>query len=308
MSKAVVVRVPASSANLGCAFDCAALALQLYLEVEAELRPQGDLSIRYHGATPERVTLDETNLITRILRQRLGEWGLPQGLRLEIHNQIPIGVGLGSSAAAIIAGLLAAHRLADRPPADDDILTRAARLEGGHPDNVAAAWLGGFTLAVQTGERVRAWSCPVSNALQMVLVTPDYALPTEKARAVLPAHYSRAESVHNLQRAAVLAAQFFSGQMKLAPFLFEDQFHQPYRAPLIPGLIEVLRLEHPSLAGICLSGAGPSVLAFVNDDPEVVGRLICATLDKHGVRAEARVLAADNAGAKGWTEARQATR
>jgi homoserine kinase len=300
MPQAVSVRVPATSANLGCAFDCAGIALQLYLQVSAAPRADGGLSIKYQGVTPERIPFNESNLIARTMRDLLLEWKHPEGLDLEIANQIPIGVGLGSSAAAIIAAIAASLRLAGRAASDDDVLSIAARLEGGHPDNVAAAWHGGFTLAVQTGERVRAWSCPVPDATGLVLVIPDYALPTEKARGVLPAQYTRTDSVHNLQRAAALAAQFFSGRMALAPFLFEDRFHQPYRSALIPGLSDVLRLEHPALQGVCLSGAGPSILGFVRGDTEGVGRLICTTLQKHGVRAKAQNLAVDNLGAKGW--------
>jgi homoserine kinase len=300
MPQAVSVRVPASSANLGCAFDCAAIALQLYLELRARFRDDGSLSIQYHGATPDRVPLDESNLVARTMQELLQEWGYRQGIDLEIRNQIPIGVGLGSSAAAIIGAIATAHRLAGRSAKDDEVLSRAARLEGGHPDNVAAAWHGGFTIAVENGHRIQTWSCPVPETPRLVLVIPDYPLPTEKARAVLPSQYTRAEGVHNLQRAAALAAEFFSGHLDLAPFLFDDRFHQPYRAALIPGLEKVLRLQHPALAGLCLSGAGPSVLAFARADGEDIGRLIVKTLEECGVRAETRLLAADNVGAKRW--------
>jgi homoserine kinase len=174
-------------------------------------------------------------------------------------------------------------------------------LREGHPDNVAAAWHGGFTVAVNEGERVIAYSCPVPEDLQLVLVVPNYALATEEARAVLPSQYSRADAIHNLQRATVLAAQFFSGKTDFHAEFFEDRWHQPYRAPLVPGLADVLRTRHPDVLGICLSGAGPSILAFVRSDPAAVGELIRQTLAQHGVEAQPYVLAADNRGAKGWS-------
>lgn len=301
MTPSVTVRVPASSANLGCAFDCAAIALQLYLTLRVGFRDNTNLSIQYRGVTPERVPLDENNLIVRVIRDLLREWKIHRGLELEIDNQIPIGVGLGSSAAAIIGAIVAAHRLAERAAEDEEVLSRAAKWEGGHPDNVAAAWHGGFTVAVQTDHHIQAWSCPVPETVRLALVIPDYPLPTEKARAVLPSHYSRSESVHNLQRAAALAAQFFSGHMHLAPFLFDDRFHQPYRAALIPGLDKVLRLRHPDLEGVCLSGAGPSLLAFVRGNAEEVGGQIVRILEDHSIRSELRVLAPANLGAKDRT-------
>jgi homoserine kinase len=300
MPQRISVRVPATSANLGCAFDCAALALGLYLDIHATPRRDGEVMVRYSGVNPERIPSDETNLIARTMRGTLEAWNKQRGFDLEIENQIPVGVGLGSSAAAIVGALAACHWLADTTLLDEDLVSRATKLEG-HPDNVAAAWHGGFTVSVQDEGRVLSYSCPVPDTLQLVLVIPDYALSTEKAREVLPAQYSRADAVHNLQRAVALAAQLFSGKPELHRTLFDDRWHQPQRAPLMPGLGEVLACKHPDLLGICLSGAGPSVVAFVRANGEAIGEELCQTLRAQGVGALVQVLPADNLGAKGWS-------
>lgn len=299
MSERISVRVPATSANLGCAFDCAALALSLYLNLHVTPRSDGTVSVRYQGVNPERISVDQNNLVVRTISSTLESWGKNRGFDLEIDNQIPVGVGLGSSAAAIVGALAACHWLADRPLSDEVLVSLATRLEG-HPDNVAAAWHGGFTVAVQHQEGTLACSCAVPDSVRLVLVVPDYPLPTEKARQVLPAYYSRAEAIHNLQRAVMLAAQFFSGKARFHPECFADRWHQHYRATLIPGLSEVLSLSHPEMQGVCLSGAGPSILAFARRDAPAIGELICQTLARHGVNAQTRILAADNEGAKGW--------
>ena len=300
MSERFSVRVPATCANLGCLFDCAALALGLYLDLHVDPRSAGNVSLHYTGVNPERIAAGSNNLVACVMGETLESWGQRRGFDLEIHNRIPVGVGLGSSAAAIVGALTACHRLAARPLFDEEVVTLATRREG-HPDNVAAAWHGGFTVAVNEGERVLAYSCPVPEELQLVLVVPNYALATQEARAVLPSQYSRADAIYNLQRATVLAAQFFSGKTDFHPEFFEDRWHQPYRAALVPGLTEVLSTKHPDVLGICLSGAGPSILAFVRDNAATVGELIRQTLAQRGVEAQPYVLAADNLGAKGWS-------
>jgi homoserine kinase len=300
MPQRISVRVPATCANLGCLFDCAALALSLYLDIYVTPRQDGAVTVSYRGVNPERIPTDETNLIARTISTTLQSWNKKRGFDLEIENQIPVGVGLGSSAAAIVGALAACHWLADTTLYDEELVSLAMRLEG-HPDNVAAAWHGGFTVAVRQGERVLAYSAPVPETLQLVLVIPDYALPTEKAREVLPDQYSRADAIHNLQRAAALAGQLFSGKADFHPGFFDDRWHQPFRASLVPGLSETLKLQHPDLLGVCLSGAGPSILAFVRGDAAGIGELIRQTLAQQGIEAEARVLAADNRGAKGWS-------
>jgi homoserine kinase len=300
MFQRISVRVPATSANLGCLFDCAGLALALYLDLHVTPRADALVTVGYRGLNPDRIPTDETNLIARTISETLRGWNTPRGFDLEIDNQIPVGVGLGSSAAAIVGSLAVCGWLADRPLPDEELLRLAARREG-HPDNVAAAWEGGFTISARHGDDIIAYSCPVPDTLQFVVVVPDYALPTEKARAVLPAEYSSADAVHNLQRAAMVVAQFFSGKASFRPWFFDDRMHQPYRAHLVPSLAEALSFTHPNLLGTCLSGAGPSVLALVNGNAEGVARGIQDALAGREIATQAYTLRADNRGAKGWT-------
>ncbi|TAM82239.1 MAG: homoserine kinase [Acidobacteria bacterium] len=294
------VRVPATSANLGCAFDCAALALNLYLDIHVTRRSDLGVSVHYKGVNPDRIPSDESNLIAASIKKILLRWGKDYGFNLEINNQIPVGVGLGSSAAAIVGAIAAAHWLTERALYDDELVSLATEIEG-HPDNVAAAWHGGFTVAMQENQHVWSYSSPVPDLFHVVLVIPDYALPTEKARAVLPPQYLRADVTHNIQRAAVLAAQMFSGKVDFHPDLFDDRLHQPYRAGLVPGLKEVLTMRHSSLYGLCLSGAGPSILAFTKGSSPEVGEAICQVLREKGVESSYSVLVPDNRGAKGWS-------
>jgi homoserine kinase len=300
MAETISIRVPATSANLGCLFDCGALALGLYLDARVTPREDREVTVQYRGETPERIHSGRENLIARTLIETLEDWGAPRGFDLEIDNQIPVGVGLGSSAAAIVAALAAARWVAYHNLTDEEIISLGARLEG-HPDNVAGAWEGGFTLAAQADGRVEAYSCPVPDSLQFALVVPDFALPTEKARAVLPEAYARADAVHNLQRAAAMVAQFFSGRTDFRQEMFEDRWHQPYRASLVPSLSEALAFRHPDVRGVCLSGAGPAILAFVRGDALGAGQALQELLAKHGVESRPYALSADNRGAKGWS-------
>jgi len=299
MEERISVRVPATSANLGCAFDCAALALKLYVDIHVTPRADRAVTIRYTGVTPERISTGSDNLIARTIWGTLESWNKTRGFDLEIENQIPVGVGLGSSAAAIVGSVAACHLITNRPLWDAELLTLATRLEG-HPDNAAAAWLGGFSVALDEGGRILSFSCPVPDSVHIILVIPDYPLRTEEARAVLPEEYSRADAVHNLQRAVALAAHFFSARPAFRRSFFDDRFHQPHRATLVPGLTAVLEHRHPDLQGVCLSGGGPSVIAFARANPEAIGEEIRQVLAQNGVESEVRCLSADNLGAKGW--------
>jgi homoserine kinase len=292
------VVVPASSANVGCAFDCAAIALNLYLRASATLSKSG-FEVTYRGANADQIPRDASNLILKAMQSAASivHASLP-AVQLDVQNDIPLGVGLGSSAAAIVAGVLLGGKLSGNELSFADALRVAAEIEG-HPDNVAAALHGGFVLAAtpQDAASVLVAKANVSQALDFVAVIPDIPLPTENARAVLPAQYSRRDVVANLQRTALLAANFFSGG-ELSPELFRDALHQPYRSLLVPGIAECLAFRHAGLAGVFLSGAGSAVMAIVRHSSREIGDALVGEFQRKGTAARSLELKADNSGAK----------
>jgi len=293
------VTVPATSANLGSGFDTAAVGLDLHLRLTARRTPGPELTATYRGPQPAAVPLDGSNLIFRAMAAGLDRGGeVPLGLHLNIDSDIPIGVGLGSSAAATVAGLLLAGLLSEDRASSELILELAAAIEG-HPDNVAAALLGGFVVAADTGSGILARRADLDLDLKFVVVTPEQPLSTRLSRAVLPDSYDRKDVVWNLQRVALLTASLFSGGSGLRPELFEDRLHQSQRATLVPGLAECLEARHSDLLGVFLSGAGSSVVAVARKSTEEIAALLIDAFSSAGVSSVSRVLAPDNLGAHG---------
>jgi homoserine kinase len=281
----ITVRVPASSANLGPGFDALGLALSLYLE--CRFRPSEKLEIRVSGRDAEMIPCGPENLIWQTV-ERVAEdvrCSVP-AIELEINNDIPLGKGLGSSAAALTAGVVIANHLLGLGWKPLRILDEAARIEG-HPDNVAACVLGSIVAsAIDSGGVARAVRIELPERFGIAVVVPDFALPTVEARSVLPENYSKADTVFNVQRSALLIAALATGTKSAFPAALEDRMHQPYRTKLIPGLEEILRLRAPGLLGCALSGAGPSVLVFYEKDrPEVCG-LVRKIFALHGKESE----------------------
>jgi len=289
------VIVPASSANLGCGFDCLAVALRLYLRARARWGGRR-LELVYRGAHAERVPLDRRSRLLQALAQTARALGrpCPRG-RIEVSSEIPVGVGLGSSAAATLAGILLGCEACGREPEEEFVLPLAARIEG-HPDNVAAAWRGGLVAVCPHDGGLHVERIAVPEWLEFVAVIPDRPLPTVQARAVLPQRYGRAQVVATLQRLAVVVASCFSGRFELTPELFADRLHQPYRTRLIAGLEEGLNWRTPDLDGVYLSGAGPALVALTQSNGERLGQQLAALLRRHGIAAEVRRLKADNGG------------
>jgi homoserine kinase len=213
--------------------------------------------------------------------------GMPMpAIELEIDNQIPLGKGMGSSAAALTAGVVIADRLLGLGWRPLRILDEAARLEG-HPDNVAACVLGSIVAsAIDSGGAVRAVRLELPARFGIALVVPDFVLPTSEARAVLPSSYSREDTVFNVQRSALLIAALAAGSISAFPAALEDRLHQPFRVPLVPGLGDILKLRAPGLLGCALSGAGPSVLVFYERGYEAVCDLVVQIFQLHGHAAE----------------------
>ncbi|SRR5258708_7549686 len=292
------VTVPATSANLGPAFDCGGLALQLYLRVSFVPDETGKLTLKFKGKTPPGFPLDNSNLILTSLRTATTLFGgqEPSGY-LAIDSEIPIGVGLGSSAAAVIAGLLLGAKHSGQEIATEPVLRCAQELEG-HVDNAAAALLGGLVFALSNNtERLVALKTNFPEDIRLVVVSPSIVVPTHQARRVLPASYERADVLHTLQRTALLAATCFSGKFDLFPELFHDKLHQPYRQKLVPGIERALRVRHDGLLGVAISGSGSSVIAFVRSHESEIARALQGIFADEGVETLVRITGADNHGA-----------
>jgi homoserine kinase len=280
--------LPATSANLGPAFDAAALAMDLYITIDA--RPAAAFAIRATGRDPEICQTLEDHLILTTYREILDQEGAEAiPLSLRIKNDIPIGKGCGSSAAARLAGIALANHFGRLRWSDAQIIGEASRRER-HPDNASACWMGGLTVARMSGEAEAQVACiRPKGKWPLLLAVPDEALSTEKARRALPAQYVRADVVVNIQNSMLLLAAFTQGRHELLAAALEDRIHQPYRAPLCPLLPCLQELTgKPGILGAALSGAGPSVVVFL--DPRTLAaktrKLIAAHLDRRGLRAE----------------------
>jgi homoserine kinase len=293
----VHVRVPATSANLGPGFDALGLALALYNEITAA--EADGVSVRVEGEGAGRLSTGADNVVARGVRQAYEEAGRPfKGVALTCVNRVPTARGLGSSAAAWVGGLVAGNALLGSPLPRDALLALAARAEG-HPDNVAAALLGGLTVSCALADgRVVAVTLPVPGGVRWVVLVPETTSATAEARAVLPPTYSRADAVFNVQRVSLLLAALQSGRLDALGHALDDRIHQPYRLRLFPWMPAVAEAARTAGAlGCVLSGAGPSLLAAVSGDAEAVAHSMEGALAAAGVRGRAWAFAVDGEGA-----------
>jgi homoserine kinase len=261
----VHLRLPATSANLGPAFDAAAVALDFYLDIEAE--PAAEFSISATGRDWESCGRIEDNLILEIYKGLLESHGraiVPLAIRMV--NGIPLGMGCGSSAAGRLAAIALAVHFGQLGWSSERILEEACVLEG-HPDNAAACWLGGFAIVAGEGRRVHVARVVPPADWRAIVVLPEEPLATSTARAVLPDSYPRGDVVANIQSAALLGLAFAQARGDLLRFAMKDRIHQPYRAPICPLLPRLLPLagDH-GILGAALSGAGPAVLVIVDSE------------------------------------------
>jgi homoserine kinase len=255
------VRAPASSANLGPGFDSLGVSLGLFTTLT--VTRQSRTEVVPLGPDLADTPADTSNYIYKCMQitaRRVGR-ELPP-VRVEIRTEVPLARGLGSSAAALVAGLVAANVLLGEPLGQDELLDMAAREEG-HADNVAPALMGGIAVATLDKVGTHFVRLEPPEHLGVTVLIPDFELSTSKARAVLPTEYSRADTVHALSHAALLAAALATGRLDLLEHAMQDYVHQIWRAPLVPGLSDVLEgaTRHGAL-GAALSGAGPTVLCF----------------------------------------------
>ena len=288
----VQLRLPGTSANLGPAFDTAAVALNLHLEATAQAATA--FSISAHGRDRDACGRLDGNLILETYRRILTENNRPiLPVHLEVTNQIPLGMGCGSSAAARLAGIALAAEFGDLGWGSQEIIDTATCLEG-HPDNVTACWLGGMTvstvarcLAGVRVPRVHVARLDIPEHWRAVVLFPVHPVHTEESRKLLPSHYSRADVVENLQHCSLLVAAFATGNSGLLRTAMSDRLHQPYRAAICPLLQELEALgKIPGVLGVALSGAGPGILIIVErelDPADLEGHLRLALASSVGL-------------------------
>jgi homoserine kinase len=298
VSPRVRVRVPATSANLGPGFDALGLALGLYNDVVAE--PGEGLTVRVEGEGAGELARDARNVVARGVEAAFRAAGQPfRGCVLTCVNRIPLARGLGSSAAAWVAGLLAGNALLGQPLGRDRVLSLAAEAEG-HPDNVAAALYGGLTVCCRGPDGTLAVALPVPARLRWVVLVPELAASTAEARAVLPAAVPLQDAVFNLQRVALLLASVLVDRPDALARALEDRLHEPFRRRLFPWIVPVAAAAREAGAlGCVLSGAGPSLLAVVDGEGSAasVARAMERALAGAGVRGIAHQLPVDLHGA-----------
>ncbi len=288
LDRSLRLALPATSANLGPAFDAAALALDFHLRLRAERAP--DFFVTAEGRDAQVCGRMENHLIVTTYCEVLeSENRKIAPLRIHIDNEIPVGRGCGSSAAARLAGIALAVHFGHLRWKDDRIVGEASMREQ-HPDNASACWMGGLTVA-RMANQVQAQVVEVKpkGKWPLLLAVPEVSVSTEQARRVLPFQYSRADAVTNIQNSMLLLAAFIQDRRDLLSSALEDRIHQPYRAPLCPLLPALKELTGDSgVLGAALSGAGPSVLAFL--DPKVptkkAKQRIAAHLTKRRLAAE----------------------
>jgi homoserine kinase len=297
VGSAVEVRVPASSANLGVGFDCLALALDLHLAVSVQVIDGPESTLAVEGEGKARLALDESNRFVAGFRAGWSAAGIEEPVppvAIAMTNEIPLGRGLGSSAAATVAGLLAAEVLAGADYDDDRLIAMAAEVEG-HPDNAAAAVLGGFVL-ISGG---RAVSFPPPSGLRAVVFVPERELATDDMRAVLPAGVPLADAVANAGGVGAVVAAFATGDLSLLSAMSGDRLHEPYRRALFPELpaMKAAAIEAGAL-GAALSGAGSSILALAENGAEqAVAIALDETAERLGLAGTVRVLEPASRGA-----------
>lgn len=297
------VRVPASTSNLGPGFDCFGLALRLYLTVRATAMPGAaeQCTVTTTGAKEnEDLPRNAVNLIYRAMlfaAQREGD-SLPP-VELLAHNEIPLASGLGSSAAAIVAGIKLGGLIAGKQISDQTIQNYATLFEG-HPDNVVASLYGGFLASsVCSDGGVVSAKFPWPAQIRVVVVSPHSQLPTHVARAALPRTVSRQDAVYNLQRTALFTAALAQQRYDLFWEAMHDRLHQPQRESLVPGLAEALALPRmPGLLGLALSGAGPSIVALVDSNEKAIGERIASCFKARRIESTVRILDVDNEGCR----------
>ncbi|MDE2861622.1 MAG: homoserine kinase [Chloroflexota bacterium] len=294
--RSVSVRVPATTANLGPGFDCLGMALDWWNDVHVEVSSEPRVVALGEGA--DSLSSSEDNLVYRAAQALFREAGEePPHLSVTCENRIPLARGLGSSAAALVGGLVAANALCERPLDEPCLLQLAARMEG-HADNVAPALLGGCRVVVRNGDSIVADAVSTPPELKAIVLVPDVPMPTRQARAVLSPDVTREDAVFNLGRVALLVNALAQGRTENLRVAAQDRLHQPARAGIFPAMKYVIRAAE-SAGALCafLSGGGSSVLALAASRFMTIGFEMADAADKLGYQATVRITSPSALGA-----------
>ncbi|WP_309739016.1 MULTISPECIES: homoserine kinase [unclassified Chamaesiphon] len=295
----VTIRVPATTANLGAGFDCIGAALSLYNQFTWTKIETETLTIAVQGLEAARVNTDANNLAYQAflkLYDRIDR--TPPVIQLEIKLGVPLARGLGSSATAIVGGLLGANVLAGNPLSPAELMQLAIEMEG-HPDNVVPALIGGCQLAATAASGWAIADIPWHNTIVPIVAIPSFELSTSEARSVLPNEYSRADAIFNTAHLGLMLRGLETGNPQWLAAALTDRIHQPYRQKLIPGYPDVERAVIAAGGyGMVISGAGPTLLALSGSDrAEAVATAMTQAWEQHDIRVDARALSLDLQGA-----------
>lgn len=290
----IIIRVPATSANLGPGFDCLGLALDVWNEITFE--PAEKLTQHVIGEGAEKLNKGSRNLLTKAYAYLHEACGHPTGgVAIKAHNAIPMSSGLGSSAAAIVAGLFGANEMLGNPVDTNGLLKLATEMEG-HPDNVAPALLGGLVVSVMKQDEIitRRYEIP---ALTVAIVKPDVEWLTKTARAVLPKSVSRADAIHNIGRTTLVVDALRNGDLNLLRRVMEDRIHQPYRLRHISGGMAAYKCAR-QFGAAALSGAGPSIMVFVSPENAEKAKVeIQSVFEERGIKTKGIITTPSERGA-----------
>lgn len=290
MNNTVIVSVPATTANMGPGFDCLGMALNLYNEIHMSLSP-GKLSIEILGEGSADIRRDEKNIVWQAAQRVFREVGQENpGLAIKLINNIPAARGLGSSAAAIVGGLVAANQLTGGKLSQDKLLAMATELEG-HPDNVAPALLGGMVISVVADGIVHHLKITPPVGLSAIVAIPDFKLSTHTAREVLPKKVSLKDAIFNLSHTALMVGALCEKRLDLLNVASRDVLHQPYRADLVPGMVQVIKAANQAGAlSVTLSGAGPTVIALADNYQEGIAKVMKEVFEQAKVNCQVKLL------------------
>ncbi|WP_457680341.1 homoserine kinase [Thermovibrio sp.] len=289
------VSVPASTSNLGPGFDALGLALKLYNDFIVE--PSDFYSVEIEGEGASELPKDERNLFLRTYRSTMEYLGKNQPIKVKQVNRIPLGRGLGSSATAIVGGILAAQKISGKELSLAEVIDVAFKFEP-HPDNVLPAYTGGFVVAATNGDLTYI-KLDWPEELKVIIVVPELFLSTEESRSVLPETYPKEDVIFNVQRVALLMGALWKKDFGLLKEAVKDRLHQPYRCDLIPSFWEILTEGYKAGAyAVYLSGAGSCIGALADKNFDEIGRAMCNVFDALGIESRYLVLDVDKEGAK----------